>query len=271
MPWNVRNLIRASGWAGTPAQSFLNHVIGAASGVQCDVSSYKITAWNFTGAPDPNPFSNYTQGHTFNMSIGFTQGSRAFNVKRTGAVFAVDKSPAEMLIAVSNNSVAAAGAGSTLSVQITRAPVNWDQASVVPGQFWYRDFAYPSTPPFGYGNAPVTFKVQLSGASAGGTTQVSISVSYIPDRPDLAANDRFNPHFLTEFPFPITNRAEEASDFNVEWHNNSSYTDLAYTGFSFDVDSYPQDVHTYYLRWNKTISSSWNTEGIQQFTDNRLG
>lgn len=230
------------------------------------MTDYNLTAWTFSGTvPSTSPLGGaYSDHASFPMNIDFTQGSRAFNIKRTGNVLNFNPGgPAGFSLESSSSSIVGAAAGSTMSMQV-RAPYS-TSAAIVAGVTWYRDYTYPTMPPDGSGTLPVTFKAQISGASGSGTSTVDLSINYAPDF------GIYNPSLFQDWlAIPFFNRPEELTDFDIEWHSNSSYTSLVASGASYEIMSAPQDTATFYLRYRRKPAGAWSNLGAQNWLDNRF-
>jgi hypothetical protein len=265
MPRTLRYLVKAkTGSFPTTGQS-AKTLLGASSGDRG--SDWFISSWAYGGSePSESPAFPYSDGHSFAMTFTITRGSKASQIQRTGSVLGITPSgPAGFSAVLTTNSVV--GATGSVTVQVT-APYYNNSASVVAGQHWFRDYTYPTEPPPGAGTLPVTMRAQISGASGTGQQNVAFTIYY---KPDTADADQFNPNLTKTYSnIPFYNRPEAVTDFEIEWHLNSSYTNLAHTGASFEEDSDPLESWTYYLRYRRIGETSWVNVGAQTWNDPRL-
>lgn len=269
MTFNLRNLIKASGYAGVNGQSFRNNVAGSATGAK--MSEYKCPDWFFDtpGAPSTSPIgSSYVGTQTFTIDVSFpSQASRAHYIKRIGSMIVFNpenaNNSAGYSASVVSQSVVAAATGSSISISVVPPT---DTGTVTFGSPWYADYTYPATPPSGSGSVPVQFKAQMS-AVGGGASVVNVRFSFTYD-PDIGG---FNPQLLKQYiNIPFTTRASAISDFDTEWHNNSTYTSLKDTAFFFNISSAPMYSVSYWLRYRRKGDTSWINAGEAAWSDSRL-
>lgn len=268
MTWDLLHLIIASGYAGTAGQSFRNHVTGSGAGAK--LSDYKITAWDWQNGPDTAPVGGaYSGEQSFSIDISFTQGSRAFNIKRVGSVIVFNPETGNNANGydawVVSQSVLSGALDSALTLHIV-PPYTTVFGGSIDGTAWYRDYPRPDIPPEGLGTLPVTFTVTLANGAGGSTVEnLRFSFTYVPDI------GPFNPTLTKQYlNIPFNTRGYELDDFDYEWHANSSYTSLVTTAQSFEYESDPQDTVTYWLRYKRTVDSTWTNAGSVTWTDNRI-
>lgn len=272
MTYTLKDLIIASGYAGTAGQSFRNNVASAVTGAA--MTDYKCTAWAFSG--DPAVGTTYSDNASFTISITFTQGSRAQYIKRTGSsvlvlldgigpdyVGTMPTHNSGFQIASSSHTINAVATG-TLSVTL-RAP------SALPsgytGSAWFDGYTSPAYPTYnGVDADPIHFRGAVSfGSGAGTPTLQAFSISYAPD------TGPFNLTLYQTFPITMFMRSTDTSTslYDWEWHYNSSYTSLRGTGPGVFEASIPGNSWTYYLRAKPTGTSTWTNVGAVTFTDPR--
>lgn len=231
-------------------------------------SDWFINSWSFGGTePDPNHPFGYNDGQSFALSISISRGVKAADIQITGTgkIGVTPGTGNGFSVALSVNSIS--GATGSVTMDVT-APYN-PAGSIVAGQHWFTGYTYPNEPPPGSGTLPVTMRAQLNGATSGGSTECEWTIYYKPDTP--GSTDQFNPNLTkTWTSIPFNNRAEVITDFDIEWHNNSTYTDLYTTGASFERNSDPMQTWTYYLRAKRKTESTWSNLGAQTWTDPRL-
>lgn len=261
MARTLKTLIQASGNSGAVGQSFRNHVTGAATGAK--MTDYILSAWGFSGGV-PAPELTYTTSQAFAMNIDHTQGSRAFNIKRTGAVVTESdiSVPLGATIALSSNNTVAASTGSTITVTVG-APYN-PAATAVCNSGWFDGYTYPSAPGDQAAH-PVTMYHTLSGAGGSGTQHVTWYLIYQPDIPG------FNPQLMTSFDANFNNRAETTADWEFQFYSDSGYTTLVGSSVSYTFDSLPEQISTYWTKARRIGSGgSYGALGPTSFTDPRL-
>src|SRR3954468_17540838 len=239
MTWTLKNLIKASGNSGAVGQSFRNHVAGAVTGAA--MTDYKITALSF--ASPPTNGNTYTGTQNFGGSITFTQGSRASNIKRTGAVYTI--SPSGMFdtggsVTLTTNSIVGASTGSSINIQV-KAGYDDNGSSPVGNPGWFDGYTSP-TVPAGTGSDNVTMFGSLTGVSAvSGSQFFQWTETYTPDI------GPYNSDFSFLRQIYMNNRLEDTTDWDWEWHANSSYTSLLSSTDTYTFGSSQNGVTTVYL------------------------
>jgi hypothetical protein len=128
---------------------------------------------------------------------------------------------------------------------------------------WFRDYPEPSVPPDDNGYA-VRFSGELSGGSSG-SQNCQLELLYVPDI------GPFNPSLINRFDFSMNNRAELTSNWDWEWHTNSTYTNLLTNGRQHEITSFgdPATTATYWLRAKRQSTSTWTNVGAVNWTDPR--
>jgi hypothetical protein len=266
MSRTLKNLIKASGNSGAIGQSFRNHVTGAVTGAK--MSDYNVDGWSFSAPPTNG--STYTGTQNFGGSITFTQGSRASNIKRTGAAM-FDPTPTLSAteptggsVRVTTNSIVGAATGSSYNVQVK--PGYNDVGSTPNGDpGWFDGYTSPSNPG-GSSAANVTMFGFLGGVGA-------VTGSQTAAWTDLYVVDigPYNSSLSVARSIFMNNRLEDTSDWDWEWHSNSSYTALLTATPTYTFSSLPDSAHTFYLRAARILNFShiWQNIGAVTFTDPR--
>lgn len=267
MARDLVKLIKAGGvYAGISGQSFRNHVAGATSGAF--MHEYDLWAWEFSGSV-PAPELIYTGPQSFAMNLTFSQGSRAGNIKRTGAAAVLIPSsvPPGAGVGFSLNSILAADSGSQITVDV--APAFNPSAHPVQNSGWFDGYS-PPTAPAGQAGEPVTMYHSLVGAGGSGNQIVSWWVEYTPGKDNDPAG--YNPKLSQYFEANMYNRAENISDWEFQWFSDSGYSVLEYDGpAGITVYSYPGQTQTYWTRARRVVSGgSWSNLGAIGFTDPRV-
>jgi hypothetical protein len=272
MARDLLGLIKASGYAGTSGQSFVNNVlpIGAKSGAK--MTDYYISGWVFSGTqPSSTPVGGSYIGTTdFAMNVDFTQNSLAFNIKRIGAPIVLDAdvpgNPGGYSASIVAQNVVVGASGSTITVRVVPPIGTTPSGSIVAGQTWYVNYPYPSTPPSGAGAQPVRFTAAIgSGGGGGEVRNIHFTLSYAPDI------GPFNASLAKVYTgIPFTTRAETLNDFQYEWHTTSAYSDSSPITFSsFTISSTPLYSISYWLRYRRP-GGAWNNVGEVHWEDTRF-
>ncbi len=280
-------LIRASGYLGTSGQSFRYHVTGAATGAA--MSHYNITAWTFSSGPSPAP-TVYTSPQTFAMGISFTQGIRAYHIKRTGSSGMVSATPPPFpdgseptnpfgsRITLDSHSILSGDTGSAASVTVLGEAV---VASVGAESPAYSVRVVDNTSSYtgsDYYRYWIRFGFNVAAGSVSGYSTINFRLAYTPD------NGPYNPELATKFSLQMYRRAGAASDYDWEFHENDSYTslytppDAGHTGTNYVEwpEPYPRTASpdswdkTLYLRYRiKGNSGAWTNYGAVDWNDTR--
>lgn len=274
MAWNLIELIKASGGAGSSGQTFRNNVTGAGNGIK--VSDYKITNVSWSGYP--NEGSSYNDNHTFSITATVTRNTQAYRIQRTASnAFTITLSYysggyGNGSYTLDSFSADGSPAGSSFSLNIrVRGPNNTANATAY-GQinYTYRgDGGTPlsSVPAGGFewaGNYSV-----IPNNTAVGSSQLSLRIDYDPDTAS------FNPGFTTngsigvsgatgDYLINIANRGLLSSDLEVNWYttqsaastNNTSSAEFIASGTSLAWSSY--DIFT---GTNQDVWYTWRASG----------
>lgn len=289
MPFSLRNLIKASGFAGVAGQSFRNHVSGAVGGTR--MSDYIIPKFVLdTGSVSVPPF---TYGTTATLTLPFTlpnKGIRASAIQRRAVTqFGANRFPVNGNFGGSSVTITSLGTWSddnksgSLNLTVV-APFAGTPTLTTSASFFTNGAgSTPSDTP-----QRVRWQAKLSSTPAG-TSSLEITTRYTPDIGpfnDTLFSSGSGPN--DGFIISVTNRAYEVDDYEYEWHSNSGYSDLlsnssfyiptfgsaiytrggTYTA-PYDDASYGGSVLTAYLRWRSDSGSGWNNVGAVTFTDPR--
>jgi hypothetical protein len=266
MAWKLTDLILASGNSGVAGQSFRNHVTGAVTGAA--MTDYQVTGWSFSAPPTNG--ATYTGTQNFGGNITFTQGSRAGNIKRTGAAMTDPvptlsyTAPTGGTFAITTNSIVGAATGSTYNVQITPG-YNNTGSSPAGNPGWFDGYTSPTTPA-GTGPDNVTMFGSLTGVGAvTGSQGASWSDIYVVDI------GPFNSTLSVARSILMNNRLEDVGDWDWEWHANSSYTSLLSSVYTYTFGSSQNGVTTAWVRAARKLSFThiWENVGAITFTDPR--
>lgn len=243
----------------------LKAALGALSGD--DALDWLVSAWAFSGTV-PNPTTTYSDGQVFGMNIAFTQGAWAGGgsgrtaIKRTGNVVLLEELTGGSGVGDSTvtSSIVAAATGSTVSVT-ARAPWRSNQ-TITDVDVWFSEWDEPNMP-----NDNLEHEVRFSPIiSIGSSTVVdcSFKLAYVVD------NGPWNPDLEEVFEYKMNSRQASIFDWEWEWHNNSSYTDLYSTQTElFETGSLPSTVWTFYLRGRRAGTATWDNFGAVTWTDPR--
>lgn len=266
MAWTLRDLIIASGFAGTSGQSFRNHVVGAASGAK--MSDYKQTAasWDVQTFPGlHNPNESYT------CTITFTEGSRARFFRNSGNVVIIDLNTVGVI--KSGESLGFANSGTvtvTVDGNLDIGGAGVSSITTVPAS----PFGSP-----GQGGSPLL-------------------VRWIPTVNSISSGSDFKgwrltlPRANTGYPFntyapstgiaggqyevEVRRKAPSITDYDFEWYNDSFFSSLFAVGSPAEwTQSFVGQDKTLWLQWRiKPALNGGNTTWHQiltgtTFTDRR--
>lgn len=267
MTRSLKTLIQASNNSGAAGQSFKNHVAGAVAGAH--MRDYIITAWEFTDQV-PAPELIYTGPQNFHMDIAFTQGSRASNVKRTGAVATIlpVNVPPGAGVGFALNSIVGAATGS--QVTVSASPGYNPSASPVQNSGWFDGYTPPTAPPNQL-PASVLMYHSLVGAGGSGSQHIQWYVKYTPGLNNDATG--FNPAMTSPlFDANMYNRAEDISDWEFQWFSDSGYSVLVYDGpAGVTISSSPGQTTTFWTQGRRIASGgTYSHLGAVSFTDPRV-
>lgn len=262
MSYSLRDLIRASGYAGVAGQSFRNHVSGAGPGAA--MSQYKCNGWSFSGEPAPE--LTYSEGQAFTIAVDFSQGTYAEWIKRAGSgLITINPglSPYGFDVYNQASTVVGAATGSSASFNV-HAP--YASGYSFDGSCWYTGYTAPTVPAT-TGTEQITFYGEVFADAASGTDACSVQFSYVPDI------GPFNPTLTHTFPFTMNRRAASTNnaDYLWEWRDaDSGGGTLLYNGGpTYTVNSDPQQTTTVYLRGRRQAGDAWVNIGAVTFFDSR--
>lgn len=260
MSYSLRDLIRASGYAGVAGQSFRNHVSGAGAGAA--MSQYKCNGWTFSGEPVPE--ITYDEGQAFTIAVDFSQGTYADWIKRAGSglvAITAGLSPYGFDVYNQASTVVGPATGSSVSFNV-HAP--YASGYSLSGGAYFTGYIPPDEPA-NSDPADVTFTGRVTAESPTGSDSVSVQISYAPDI------GPFNPTLTHEFPFAMYRRSASTNlaDYDWQWYSDAGYTTLVTTSAAFVVTSNPGDSTTYYLKAKSKASGTYTTVGAVIFVDDR--
>lgn len=277
MAYNLRELIKASGYAGTSGQSFRNHVTGAASGV--GMRDYLINTATWTNPFEPLP-TIYDSPALAYATISFADmGDLA------GAIVNRDVSAWQVQATVLDG-----GSGEAATITgvewYTDHPTNNAEAYVgisVDGPYaigiptvstyvWYRDYTEPDRPADGDTDPYVVdFSVISGSVPAAGTGLVQLALSLTPDRFGAAFNPpQSNASVLGDWTLTIDRRDNPGQQIEAEWYSDSSYSTLVSTNLTYTISSSPNTSVSYWARYrNSGSSDTWTNIGEVNWQDPR--
>ena len=268
---SLRELIRASGNAGTAGQSFRNHVSGAVSGASMSEYVMLSTAWSGS-PPQPPGEITYTGTVDFGLTFTATANSRFVNIRNAlQAAWSLYTLSGNGTESVSWQSFSWSGLVLSATVRVT-APVAGTGATITSSA------AFVSGAPSASDPESVRFHVDASGGGGGSTQDFTIRADWQPV-PSL-----WEDLVTTAWPVRWAQRAYGNTDILVEWFHSASDRDAGTnrvgtgnTHVPGSVPPYPSDVNgtlpgesaTMYARWAyATAPTSWTGVTIT-FTDPR--
>jgi hypothetical protein len=278
----MRKLIGAA--LGLPGDApggytFRTHVAPTGGG-RWAKADYAGCSWGtITGTPDENT-TVYHHGHVFNLGISFAEAQHTGKIRRLGNALGISAdivfSPPGFGVAGASSSVVNTPTGSTASIPI-QTP--WAPgAGVISANGWYsgdmcqiygdqggdfgpcvRGIDIPQT----CDTITVEFLASVSSGASGSTDRSAFYVGYQPH------TNNWNDDLPTlRYEFYTSQRTNPSvSDYDFEWHNNSSYTSLHTSGNAALVSSAPWATNTLYLRYRFTGTGSWINHGAVSFYD----
>lgn len=259
----LRNLIRASGFAGIAGQSFRNHVLGAASGAK--MSDYRSGGISTSGEPAPNGVT-YNDNAGFTVTVSLGGSARWSYIKNVGAgKFSITPSLSpDGFAVVSPASTVNAADPSSASFSV-RAPYNGTRTTS--GSVWFTGYVQPARPAT-TGPEPAQFYGIVTSDPPTGTSNVSVQMGYWPD----AVQDTFNPFMSVTWPFTMNNRQypTDTAQFQWEWYNNPSYTGTPVsTSPTYSFTTSPGTTMDLWLRTRLVGTTIWTNYGLVHWADPR--
>lgn len=271
MARNLKNLIKASGYAGTSGQSFRNHVAGAASGVKMSDYNMGNPAWTNT----PNPSTTYATPTTFSnltLTLGVYNAKASQIQETTTASWQVAYISPLSTASATLNSVSWASNVATVSIT-----VNGELTTGTPtttASVWYQGYTYPYLPYGGSGNTDpntcspdcetafnVSFTMSANPVAASGSTTNNLSVQYVPDK----YGAQYNPTIWGPGPTAggtwTVNQdrrpgAQPTVDA-VQWATDASFTNVVSTSQTYTISSDNNNYTELYLRYKLDGAGSW--------------
>ncbi len=281
MALTLKQLIIASGNAGTSGQSFLNHVTGAASGTK--MSDYVCSGITFTGEPVDDLGSDYASNTLFNIVATIARGSKFYHIQRNVVGAWSFTIPGEATASATVDAFSAAGSptGATHNIDLrirgkkNGSPTNTPTADQT------------GSPPADHVPWAVTYNGTPGSLGGTGTTSLTINWQYTPD------TGSFNSVKMGSWTGPFLNRGYDIDvDFDYEWRSADSgggtlmstartFTLTGDTGrliYSGSDDGLinngsADNECTIYFRWRIKTSSggsgSWTNYGAVYYHDER--
>lgn len=268
MPYEADYLYKArTGAFPTSGQSLRSALAAGAAGIfagDAAKASHLITGFNtFTGDPPDIASGIKASGYQWVFGWSISRGARAANIQRTGAGIvgvrrtdpAYDQHAGQELNILASN---IAGATGSMTLETKGAY----KLGTPYGDAWYVGYVEPSQPT-DQDVKEISFWADLGFAGGLSTHDMYFELYYDPD------GGPFNPQITYPLDARITERYETLDNIEVEWHTNSSYTSFYTDSHNFGIFSWPQETHTYWLRWRRVGSGSWTNYGAVIFYDNR--
>ena len=257
----LRQLIIASGFAGTTGQSFRNHVTGAGSGVKA--SDYEIETASFTSPFESPPYIYGDNSfHVITASFAVFNSKASLILNKTTGAWAVTPTEIDGGTGFSAAIQSVTWAYPTASLAVLLRGAYTPGTPSVTTDVYYIDYTYPSIPP---DNASylVKFSITSGSVAASGTGSMYINVSITPDQSGAAFNSAMNnASVLNNFRVSVYRRENPSQPIEVEWHTNSSFTSLHTTNMNFNISSDPNTDTSYWVRYrNLGSSDSWTLPG----------
>jgi hypothetical protein len=274
MARDLISLIQASNFGGTAGQSFRNHVTGAIDGTR--MSHYLIPSISVDSGPNPSTAYPKSQSLSVSFTLGNFGESASAILRRTISAWSLQMLPISGTTSGLEYRLVSGGAGpgdglggpggGAIAFEVSGAQVG---TATYSGSCRFNANSVTATDP-----ERIRFNAFVTTTNPGGAYSVA---EFIPSfAPDLGG---FN---YTLYPtgsgpnggFPVSSsqRPLDLSNFNVEWHGNSSYSGTPsgsstqyVTGFISD----PGETHTIWLRARLTTTGSWTNYGSISFFDYR--
>lgn len=227
------------------------------------MSDYKLTGWTLSGVPNGGP---HAHGTTFHITIDFTQNSHAQYIKRVGNVVDLNRTVGVATgtnVTKTGSNVVAGATGSTLDIALQGGIIHSGNVAIPANTPWFQGYAYPSDPGGG-SPANVTWQAYLNNPNGGGiANDLEFDISYLPEF------GQFNPiqsdHVITQ----VVSRAETIADYEIEWHDNASYTSLIASGSGFIWATSPGSFTEFWMRSRPIGAVGWTNLGSVSFFDPR--
>lgn len=264
MARTLKDLIKASGNTGVSGQSFRVHVTGAVTGAK--MTDWNISASSYSGHPTElgGPLSGgaYNDATVLSVTNTITRGSRAHNIQRnllSDYIPVTTSGGGSVLLSAFSSGGTPTGATHAFSATlrgdtVTPTPVYSATGVNAPG----------SDP------NPVLFSISITNGGTAATSQ-TVNINYAPD------GGPYNPTILTTWSYSIMPRTWATTDFDVEWHSNTTYTGLLSTLYEYQASTVPpyptnpnglapNETATAYLRYRRTgTSGAWTNIGAVSY------
>jgi hypothetical protein len=181
--YNLIELIKASGFSGTPGQSFQNNVSGATTGVA--MTDYKFYDISFSG--QPNAQTIYPSGQQFTVQGVATGGSRFSNIAQSGpAAFTltallVTENQDGTFLNLGNAQVNRTGFSASGSEGMVYYTLQFNVTGETPSSFSFSIDPMLSTPEGEEGVRQLIVNVGVNSGQSGSPNLVEIVATYDPD------------------------------------------------------------------------------------------
>ena len=254
----LRNLIRASGNTGVAGQSFRNHVTGAGSGAR--MSEYNLYGWQNWASPnyahDPGHANVFADNTVLAFTFDLNAGSRFGHIKGGAGNWnlhvpeggGANESVLQNLVWGAQFPV-----GNSFEVRV-RGMYRYSAGMQIVRN-WFRDFGNLEPPP---DNLDYAWTIDAAGTAPdlAGYDHFNLQIQYIPPQTDTSAGV-FNDYLQITYPVDVAPRAG-ARVWEVEWHDNSSYTNLIHTGAQLTITSGASNAYgEYWYRYKHSGQGSW--------------
>lgn len=272
MPRTLRNLILASGNAGTSGQSFRNHVTGATSGTK--MSDYNLGSASFTNQP-VDDVGNYPDQYDAVITVTFAGVGGKFDLIKRSFTDAANWNVSViggLGASVAIQSLTSSGPTNAVITTRIRSPFRTDGSLFGSAAFANGTQSLGDPEPI-----LITGSASNPGAAAASTVQGFIS--YFPD------NGPYNPTITngSGWSAPFSHRALDATAFSWEWYTStsdrSSSTNMLSNSRTFTLTTQvpplaqsggtvPLDSFTLYFR-TRTLAGGEFSLGSVSWTDPR--
>lgn len=274
MARDLISLIQASNFGGTAGQSFRNHVTGAMDGTK--MSDYLIPEISVDSAPSPNVAYPKSQSFSVSFTLSNFGGSASAILQRTLSAWSLQMLPVSGTTSGLEYRFLSGGAGPGIGGGPGGGAVAFAVSGAQVGSVTYSGSCRFNTPSSLTPADPerIRFESFVTTTNPGGAYSIA---EFIPSfAPDIGGfNDVLYPTgsgLNGGFPISSSQRPVDISQFNVEWHGNSSYSGTPSGSSTIYVTGFisePGDTHTIWLRTRVTATGSWTNYGPISFFDYR--
>lgn len=232
---------------------------------------WNVSNWTFAGEPIPEEelVNPYASGTTFNETFDFTEGVRGGDYRDGNKRIGTGKVGVSIVsagygadVVITGGSVGTGHTGHTVDVQVT-GEANANVTHSASG--WFDGFTEPNAPS---DNDPhdIRFTASVNNQSPVGDSVIDWMLFYT-----MGGAGGFNDTLTRNQGSKFEKRQATNNDYDYEWHNNSSYTDLyASTRETIWTQSVLSEDKTFWHRKKrKSARASWENIGAVTFTDPR--